>query len=685
MKLFSQLIKLFIISVFINTTIFANLAMHGTLTSAQEVILKPLNGHALSITRTAGKYMSNSSFDFTMLSNNSVIYKDQNQFEDIYLVFHDQVLSSDRIKIHVNRGYFNYAITPLSTLPKVVKSVLDPEVMHPTHTPKKKHNNQKAPVQKKHNNQKAPVQKKHVNTSAAKTVKQAQRSTNEAQVTKPVYTSQTSTAMKPPLSDSFFQKFTQIFKKLVAALTINQHAKTEQPAMKQSAKAVSNPSTHPSTKKTVAAVKPIQKSTGMLEHFDDQALKNAAKVEERRFKKEKSGITNTFNDTALKNQATLTKSQFRAPKRGISEKFDDQNIRQSARISPKQFQPAKKLDLESSHLPATIEEKYKAALQTPPQAYHDTLNKAVESVPTFTDTAPAIENKTVPETVQPVIQPVTLPKPIAQKQAAEPQVNIPKQTLNNKPTYPDTGYKEGYEDLNPKPAAKPKARKRVLEDQTLPQNSARISGDDSGQKLVITKLIDKEKKEDPFAGRVLGRMDDRVIGNSERESAARLGMRVTKNSRPVSAWIEVFKNGTKQRVKTFYTSKSRRPKTVKLPEGVYMVRATYRTRDNKQQKTIKNIRLKEGSNVNRKIAFSDGKLRIIARRGDKALYVKVIVYTSNTHRRVGYSFSSRTSGIAELTLGSGRYDVEILEHNKNRSFDGIQIKGGKTNTLHVNF
>jgi hypothetical protein len=89
--------------------------------------------------------------------------------------------------------------------------------------------------------------------------------------------------------------------------------------------------------------------------------------------------------------------------------------------------------------------------------------------------------------------------------------------------------------------------------------------------------------------------------------------------------------------------------------------------------------------VNRSIAFHDGKLRVVAKRGDKPLYVKVVAYKSGTRKKVSYDFSSRNSGVATLSLGSGTYDIEVIDHKNNQSFDNIHIRSGATETINVDF
>jgi hypothetical protein len=116
-----------------------------------------------------------------------------------------------------------------------------------------------------------------------------------------------------------------------------------------------------------------------------------------------------------------------------------------------------------------------------------------------------------------------------------------------------------------------------------------------------------------------------------------------------------------------------------------MIRATYRTRDNKIQTTIKNIRLREGGSINKLVAFHDGTLKVVAKREGEGLYVKVEAYRAGTRDRVAFGFSNRVTGVAKLTLNEGVYDIEVHEHNNVKRFDNITIKSGKTNSLDAVF
>jgi hypothetical protein len=715
-KINGLFIKLFVVLTLLYTAAMANTNLSGMLKSGNEIILRPHNGHALSITRTPGKYLSKSSYDFIMINGDEIIYEDRNQVDDVYLIFHDDVQEGDRIKIHVNRGYFDYKIKPLQALPTIVKEVIEPEVLERAkreRSPLKEH--KKRDVKKR--TKKVESKKKALVPAVVPqeaTIKPIIEPSVETKVKKSNAVLQNATTPSP-VSESFFARFTQIFKDLVKSFSLTPISTPKESNKLNDKKVdIKEKKSTPPPKKPLKEMDKRVVEKGIKEHFDDSLLQQAATPTQGLVLKDRpKGVSLQTQGEHLQQEARIEESTFSKPKRGIGEDFSDQALQSEAKILKRNFTPQQPIVVDST-LHAQIEEKFQGLKREAPAFKSDKISKKIESVPSFKPTSTlakepdfqemktlAKENIPAFQTVQPQPSAVTNVTeravdvaPIEEPASLDTIKKIPETTPSvedKRAAYPDTGYKEGYETLNqqPKPlksVTTPKPLPPVMIDETLPQKAEpRV---DEEKRLVITKRIDKkEPQADPFAGRVLGHMDDRVLGTGYNGAAtsAKLGVRVSKNRRPVSAWIEVFKNGTKQRVKTFYTSKTSKTKSVKLPAGNYMVRATYRTRGSKQQKTIKNIHLAEADSVTKNIAFYDGTLRVIARRGANPLYVKVIAYKSGTHRRVSYDFSSRTSGIAKLTLSSGTYDIEVLEHDKSRFFENVHIRGGKTKTINADF
>ncbi len=272
------------------------------------------------------------------------------------------------------------------------------------------------------------------------------------------------------------------------------------------------------------------------------------------------------------------------------------------------------------------------------------------------------------------------------------------------PSYPDTGYKEIYKDIEKEvkkqekivieskplmeeitPIVEAKIEPKKLENIPFKDELKEEEPQFAEEKIIITKIIDKDNSTN-IADDAFSSIDDRVLGNGykERENGE-LGMKVYKNSRPVTAWIEVFKSGTRDRVKTFYTKKGSIPKSIKLPAGTYMVKATYRSPNAKQQKSLKNVVIEEGQSVNRKIAFYDGTLKVKVTKGGIPSYSKVVAYKTGSRKIVSYAFSNKSSGSCSLILENGRYDLEVSNYRDKKSISGISIQSGKTKNIKVEF
>ncbi len=303
-----------------------------------------------------------------------------------------------------------------------------------------------------------------------------------------------------------------------------------------------------------------------------------------------------------------------------------------------------------------------------------------------------------------------------EKEAEEPMVlerrlsipvpiSSPSPTPASTPVFPDTGYRDQYKDIEKEID---KNKKITVENKSIDVEKESISSsiqeqtlkhqkDDkvrtespkeeepefTQEKIVITKIIDKEANDNTNSS---SSMNDRVLGNryEERESG-KLGMKVYKNSRPVAAWIEVFKSGTKERIKTFYTKRGSIPKSVKLPAGNYFIKATYRSPSVKQQKSLKNVIIESGQSVNKKIAFYDGTLKVKVTKDGVPVYAKVVAYRSGTKRISSYAFSNKSSGSCSLTLENGSYDLKISNYRDKKFITGVSIGSGKTKSIKVEF
>ena len=199
------------------------------------------------------------------------------------------------------------------------------------------------------------------------------------------------------------------------------------------------------------------------------------------------------------------------------------------------------------------------------------------------------------------------------------------------------------------------------------------------KKIVITKIIDTkdQEEEDKFA--------DRVLGTGYKKEGGTLKVVATSNDKPVAAWVEVYRAGTKQRVKTFYTSTTRIAKKITLPSGDYTLKTTYRKASMKQQKILKNIGISNGQELTKYIAFKSGTLKVVTKRESKAIRAKVEIYKYRSKKLYTYAFTSRISGEINIILPEGKYDIIIKEFKSKKRVRGLYIRGGKTRRINVTF
>ena len=608
----------------------------GFLSSGQEVVVTPKDGHSLNVERVFG---SDANFDITMSNKGVVYYSAKNQTDNIYLVFHNDVLPGDRIKIHINKGEFKYSFSTVGALPKVVKKALYkkaqvlPSSVHkkPKRAHKVKHKKRK---KRKIHKKEEPILGEFVEET--KPTKQAVSTPKRVLVEpKPKNDKLNSPSDKKVLNDTFYGNFTKIFEGLLKSFSLT-------PSQSETAKSVKKSSQN--------ETKTVKKQKEIKEPKKQTKTTKPSKTKPKQIDKD-----------IIVHEATMIRGNFDA--------------------LPKEIEPVKPKRVLKPKPVAKSENSQKIDKKTPPAPQpkeqirqNIEVKNRIENTPTLQKELP------VAKTQNRIITPKVEQKTVSPTIPYTPSANIQKR-LQEEPAYSnesaiDTGYKEGFEDLNKGSEKEPK--------EELVDNS-------NENKIVITKILDKNKPQtkpkDIFEGRVLGKMSDRVLGGGYDPDAevSKFGVRATKNSLPVSAWIEVFKNGTKQRIKTFYTSTTNKTKKVKLPAGVYMIRATYRTRDGKLQKTIKNIHLKEGGDITKHITFNEGRLKVVATRGGRPLYVKVSVYKSGTKDRVNYDFSDRHTGVAGLSLPVGTYDIEVVDHKNVKNFDDVRISASSTQTLNIDF
>ncbi len=628
--------KVILFTVLVGGLLFAYSSQNGIVSAGEEIEITPQDGHSFNVKRVSG---SDANYDIEMSNKGNVYYSQEHQVDDVYLVFHNDVVPGDRIKIHVNSGSFSYSFSAINALPKMVKKALYKKAVNQNKSQKPKRVKKKV-IHHQTKKKEEPIvgefvedfdKKERKKEFEQKVVEQKSDEIRTHEIVasqeqeKGTSTSNKNKTKQKVLSDSFYSNFTKIFKDMLKKFSTPQKS-SHQPQ--------------------------VQKSVQKAEKEEIEALPTKANQEEL-----------VVDQREIVHEATMIRGDFSKLPSEI-EIFDDSKLQESAKVEKKVFP---KLEQEK------VQELEKKSLKT--------------EVPTILPVTPSptLEGGSKKESL-PIQKsnPVPTQAPI---QSLEDKfkgrvIGHQDRTAIEDDTI-DTGYKDEYSDLN-------KESKKF--DKTQQESSISHEGkvEIDENKIVITKILDKEKNkeksEDIFAGRVLGKMDDRVLGGGydPDSEVAKFGVRATKNSLPVSAWIEVFKDGTKKRVKTFYTSDTRKTKKIKLPAGVYMIRATYRTRSGKLQKTLKHIHLKSGGDITKHITFNEGKLKVVSKRGDKPLYVKVVVYRSGTKERVTYEFSDRESGVALLSLATGDYDIEVIDHEQKREF-ATTIRASKTETINADF
>ncbi len=661
----SRVKGLIVISAVLASTNLTAAASRGYLFSGQDIDLTPMDGYALSVTRQ-GRYRDEDTFDLVMSNKGEIFYNAPEQSDDIYLVFHDDVKPGDKIHIHVNHGTFYYKFEPIRALPKLVKSALSSEVLNkkPKKSKPKTHKRKikkrvkeqiKENIPKSSSNIAKTVQPKRSSMIQAKETPKSSASTTASTHERAVVTPTPS-----PISESLFEKFTKVFKELFST---KERSKTgERTTVKREKIAQTKPKVITEKKEPKTTPKPTQKIA-------------------KEPKKSLEDIIGEFDTRELEHEATIIQNSFAQlpPELVKPTKRSEKVVTKQKETRPKE---APKKVVKEVNKPIIDQKAQKVAVA------HEELEKSVESLPIVTPPKPQTPQKEVVIS-KPVAVAASTPQPpkikeqkviitdtteVKVKDATTQEDKFAGRVLGpvvkEEPVkeYVDTSYKDRYQELSPRQ-----------------ESSAKVETDED--KIVITKIIkSKKEQEDKFAGRVLGPTSDRVLGNGYNPNAGtgKMVVRATRNDMPVSAWVEVFKNNTKQRVKTFYTSTSK-AKSVRLPAGTYMIRATYRTRDNKIQTTIKNIRLKEGGKINKLIAFHDGTLALKATREGKPLYVKVEAYKAGSNDRVTYDFSSRNTGLARLILNEGVYDIRVYDYDNVKRFNGVRISRGQTQTLDVSF
>jgi hypothetical protein len=640
------LFKLFLIISLGITTLPAKALKSGRLYPGQSVKVIPQEGYVFGITKSSKSRSKNANYTLRMKNFSDLIYEDKNQSDDVYLSFTDGVEQGDAIYVRVHKGIFDYGLKKFEAIPQIVQDVLEEE---PVDTSSEFGNDIVETVQ--FTEELPPsYQPSQISSSIGQTV----ANTNSFQ--------SNSTTEQLPVSDSkgFFSiisnAFNAFFKSFKSSNKSTQSVSSMGGGIEnldaiETSSIESQSASHPSVIKE--NIKPAQLPT-----FDDTNLQQESKIKNI-----------TFNENITAPKLNIPQEPTNIPVRSVP-----------------------KMQEHITAIPASVTTPEVIKTVTPPKM-QEIVQPKVKEIP-----LPKVKvNK--PDCVVPSVEnsiPMAKTYPSDFRQAPQPKTIAPTvvDTSYKDQTF-DTGYKEEYKDLNPTPTPPPvfevqepikeepivikkiQKPKPVLKPEIIEEEST------NSKKIVITKIIDPENQ--PVNEEPMERMSDRVLGGSYAgSSGGKLGVKVYKNSKPVAAWIEVYKSNSKQRVKTFYTSRGSNIKTVKLPAGQYDIKATYRAKSVKQKKYLNNVNIDDGEKVNKSLSFNDGTLQVIAKRGDDPLYVKVTVFKNSNGKKVTYDFSSRRTGIATLSLPVGTYEIEVKEHLDVRTFV-VKIRSGKKKVINANF
>ncbi len=596
----------------------------GVLTKGEASQFVPFQGSSFSIIKDVRANVRGGDYDVMIKNNSKIFYHQKNQVDDLYLVFNESIDDGDIIQVQVNSGVFIFKMSHMNTLPEPIVEALKKQVPEQFKKMKTLHKREKVkPILEKKPQE---IQLIVENT--------------------PVFKSETidSTYNKKP---GFFE---EIFAKINAIIAEDKAKKELQDA----------PSSKPAIQKEFPKLTNLKESASQIEKNIDISQKI-------------SPVDNIKKD--LLKEYKSTKKEF------YTSKIDE--IAQSSKVET-------------------------------PKTSIDQI-KDIQVTPVFKSETPIQSSKGISEQKIKIESFENITSPITNNQVKRFKTDIPTQEVQKPNFTPQTSSMriKKIEALEPIPEFKTKEVVNipavpvmmeeipeviVVKKASVVPTKPIIEKNEIRDRIIITKTI--ASKEEP---RVLKRhiepedyktqkeqkperMSDRVLGGGYADTEkATLKVKAYSNQKSVSAWVEVFKVGTNQRVKTFYTGKGRNINDIKLPAGVYVIKATYRTSSSKRQRSLGRVTLKEGGKINKTISFDDGRVVVFVKKNSKPLYAKIEVYKSGSKSLVSYEFSSRSKGRAEFNLAVGRYDIVIKDYNNQQVFDSISIKGGKTRTINADF
>lgn len=686
----------------------------------------PKQGESFAVTKDLKRFAPDANYDIVMRNGREIYFANRNEHEDIYIVFNEPLAKGDVVVLKVNRGSFTYTTRRIRQLPKTVKKILQ-AAKERSHTRSKK-------VEKRGEvlittdafcfddqgeivecsspratiNQKKPVTMAAAKSAATSEMKnQTQRPRGDgASIPAPEKSEKGEKREGKNLFISFAEKIKAALSKIRTTLSKVESEQKDQSVKRE--KRVSTPKSAESPKKPdkqkaplkrpereAVAQKTVDAQVSSAEIARYAHAKSARKemtqnvalprfqtpsvLEEhrgRRFPAER--ITAAVAGPEIKSSQKMPAAQL--PETGgvtaptLYHKPESAKVQ---RISPLDrfdsgFQPPKYQKSPQATLPSQplkVAAPVVASKITVPVTRVEEAPlprrgiPKVASKPQIHRAAEAAKNTTVPK----VTSPVTLPAPAVQTPPAA--------------SFAEVNRLEQQEAVSTPATAPVMQQAETTVPETTEVTKPQITEEETPKdKIVITKLI--EKKRPATAAEPMVPMRERVLGGgySADQHVGKVAVSAYANHKPISAWVEVYRG--KRRVKTFYSGAK---KQVTLPEGTYLLKATYRTGTSKQKKSMGKIKLKSGESIHKKVYFSIGTLNVKVTRKGKPIYAKVEIFPQGSNRRYAYTFTSRSSGIARLKLSAGRYRIVVKAHGDNRVLDDVRVKGSRIKTIPVEF
>ncbi|RUM65913.1 MAG: hypothetical protein DSZ05_05160 [Sulfurospirillum sp.] len=684
------------------------------LTSGDTIAFYPRQGESFALTKDFQHYDENANYDIVMKNGDRIYFEEKNQQDDIYIVFNEATDPGDVVSLKVNRGAFTYRRESFDALPQPVKKVLKASAKRSAHR-RKKRVAKDALIEEEEfcfNGMGDIVDCRFALDGLTDTVVSPVPTVKKSEEV----LQQRLTEERPKeRSDGFFSLFSQKIKsalqKITKTLKGSQKAEPEREPVTVKSR-LHEKHNEAKRDKEILPVQPVTVAKGDISRYNnlsDEELVAGSEVQVPRFHtlSETVGMVEQFDKMVLTslppvlNAASKPSSDQSIQNATVSEpRYQKPVIADAQKFSPldnlnyQYPEPSYQQDVS----PSLHESGEKFAKASRPQIKSSSPNLSKTETPSFhRSSKPALAGNSV------------LPGNISGSQANMPESVTGKPTFTSKPGVSSLNTKitqnsvpsksEAPVFTNPSPEASvvrvPIAQEQVLAPQMQPEPSPQMQVEPAepvvmetpkeeelapADKIVITKIINK--KAAPASQMPIERMSDRILGGGygDQHATGQVSVKAYSNHKPVSAWVEVFQG--KRRVKTFYTGSG---KLVRLPEGTYVLRSTYRTGTSKQRKNLGKIHLLEGDVIRKKVYFNVGKLTIMATRNAKPTYVKIEIYKKGSRRRYAYTFSSRRTGKANLQLAEGSYKIVVHEHGNKKVFDNVYIKGNASKTLRVDF